>query len=65
MKTGNFIIGSLDAQNKFSATSDPKSHTTRSSAVHEAERLAKLHPQKSFVVLEISGIVQASQVVWR
>lgn len=65
MKTGNFIIGSVDAQGKFSATSSPKEHLTKKSAREEAERLAKLYPAKSFVVFEISGIVQASNVVWR
>lgn len=65
MKTGNFIVGSIDAQGKFSATSSPKLHLSRDSAKAESERLAKLNPAKSFVVLEISGIVQASNVVWR
>lgn len=41
-----------------------KVHTDEQSARDDAERLAKAHPGKGFVVSEIKGTVSAGNVVW-
>lgn len=65
MKTGNYIIGSITKSNgRFSTTEYPATHSTRPEAVREAERLAKIAPEKKFVVLSIDGIVHFNDVVW-
>ena len=65
MNRGNYIIGSLDRFCRFSAAANPMLHTTVEAVRKEAERLAKLDTSKSFVVLEVKGIVEASGVNWK
>lgn len=64
MKTGNFIIGTIDHLGRFSVTATPYQHASRVGANKEAERLAKLSPNKSFIVLQISGACKAQTVSW-
>lgn len=65
MKTGQFIVGSIDkSTGVFSATSQPMAHLTKGAAKTEATRLAGIYKTKKYVVLEVGGIVSATDVVW-
>ena len=62
---GTYIVGSTDGANvSFSPT--PRVHANRASAAAEAERLAKAHPGKEFLLVKIEGsAVSASAVLWK
>lgn len=65
MTKNKFIIGSTDRNGKKLTFSDkPFEHDTFAEAAAEAERLAGLYKNKSFVVVQIRGTVTAVQVQW-
>ena len=65
---GAFIIGSMKYDGfhteKVSLSEQPVVHDNAISAAKEAERLAALHPDKTFVVFEAVGAVRASKIEW-
>jgi len=64
IKTGSFIIGSI-GPNGLSFANHPMVHGDSLSAKMEAERLAKTNQGKKFIVVEVKGIAEVSNVVWR
>lgn len=64
IKTGGFIIGSI-GPNGLSFANHPMVHGDSLSAKMEAERLAKTNQGKKFVVVEVKGIAEVANVVWR
>lgn len=66
VQTGSYIVGSLlKSTNAFSTSGDPAGHKTRDAANTEAQRLARMHPDKKFVVLEVKGVVSVGDAVWQ
>lgn len=64
IKTGSFIIGSI-GPNGLSFANHPMVHGDSLSAKMEAERLAKSNQGKKFIVVEVKGIAEVANVVWR
>lgn len=62
---GKFIVGSIDRSNNVSFSKQPKEHITQAEAAKEAERLVITSPEKSFVVVEVKGVVSMTGVAWR
>lgn len=66
VKEKEYIIGSIHKTTKvMSISAQPTVHTDINVAKKEAERLAKLHIDKKFVVLKFEGICSAENVVWK
>lgn len=66
LKTGVFIVGSLDKNTgDFCVSANPAEHSTLKHAQNEAERLALQFTNKDYVVLEVKGTVSRSNFVWR
>lgn len=63
--TGEFVIGSIDHNNRLSIAADPAIHTDVKAAQIEAERLATLSPGKRFIVLGARGVVGVQQLTWQ
>lgn len=65
MKQEQYIVASiLKVNGAWSNTTNPRIHGDLASAKTEAARLAKLSPDKKFVVLHVEGIVAVADVVW-
>ena len=67
LKKGDIIIGSqMKSTNVFSVRPDPKVHTNVILANQEVERLAKEHPEKKFVALQVMGVgsVPTPGIIW-
>lgn len=65
MKQEQYIVGSITKLgNVWSITHHPVIHHDMTAAKIEAARLAKLNPEKKFVVLKVEGIVAVADVVW-
>lgn len=63
--TGKHIVGSITKSGgRWSVAPLPQAHETGLQASAEAARLAKIHTEKKFVVLEVKGIVAFNDVVW-
>lgn len=65
MKRGKFIVGSIEkSTGNVSFSKKPKEHDFQVDAAKEAERLAIIDTNKSYVVAEIKGVVSVSGVSW-
>lgn len=53
--TNAYIVGSIDSIYGLSASSHPVLHASKAQAREECARLAKLNPNKTFVILSIVG----------
>lgn len=68
IRTGEFIIGSIDRSNKLSISADPVIHPSFAVAKAEANRLAQTQPngdQRRYIVLAARGIANQVQVAWQ
>ena len=61
-----YIVGSSGqgASVSWSVSALPRIHASETEAKAEAERLAKLTPGKTYVVLEVKGRVTSNAVTW-
>lgn len=65
VKTGDWIVGSIDKQSgKFSTSAMPAKHPTEASAKSEAARLAEINKGSKYVVLNVKAIASVEQVSW-
>jgi hypothetical protein len=53
VRSRQFIVASFDASGMFSASARPAFHGPEASALSEAERLSRLHPEKLFVAMQL------------
>lgn len=54
--SNQFIVGSVDKDNRFSLSPTPAIHREYKDAVKEAERLASLFPEKRYVVYAVVAV---------
>lgn len=55
IKARRIVIGSIDANGTFSASSNPATHVSPTQAREECKRLAKLNPGKLFTFMQFGG----------
>lgn len=68
IRTGEFVVGSIDKNNKLSVAADPVIHASFTEAQVEATRLAQTQPngeQRRYIVLAARGIAAQVQVAWQ
>lgn len=55
VRSRGFLVGSIDTSGVLSFSPRPVVHATESSASTEADRLSKLHPNKTFIWVQMRG----------
>lgn len=64
IKSGHFLIGTVNkTSGNVSFASQPNIHESESMALEEAKRLAVLHTEKKFMVVEVKGIARTVEVM--
>jgi transaldolase len=59
--SSQFIVGSVDKiTGRFSISANPEIHTEYAKALHEAQRLASLYPDKKFIVWAAVAVSQVT-----
>lgn len=65
LKKGDLIIGSQNkTTSEISFSKEPKVQPNFLAAQQEAERLARVSPEKKFVVCEVKGVCSVKSTIW-